>query len=332
LWSTRGSIFIATFVGFILVLYIFKCLIVKKGKQILAFLISIWHSIKQAIANNPDVQKLVRKHALFLKFTKRRLDKSKFSGLPTTLLLFAFIYTISLFAGIIENVVMADLIISTDIRIANLLVVFRSMEITRFFLWITLLGKWQVVFAFAFAIVGILWLWHKRSYIAPLFLAIAGSEIFIRLGKIVFHRPRPKLAVYAEHSCSFPSGHATIAVAFYGFLTYMLVRNARRWKTKVNLFFAGIAVILIIDFSRLYLGVYYVSDVWGGYLVGALWLIISVSISEWLYSIKKNSVPFLPQTKTRIISAILILASLLFYIAFAVNYHPQILRPLISQK
>jgi len=332
LWSTRGGIFIAVFAAFIFVFYVLKWLIIKNGKEILFFLVSIWCSIKKAIANNPDVQKLAKKHALLFKFIKNRLNKNKFSGLPATFLFLAFIYISSLFIGIVENVITADVIVSTDTRIANLLSVFRSVKITKFFLWITLLGKWQVVSVFAFATVGILWLWRKRSYITPLLLAIIGSEIFTGLGKVILRRPRPALAVYAEHSFSFPSGHAAIAVALYGFLMYIFIRNAKRWRIKINLFFAGIGLILLIGFSRLYLGVHYVSDVWGGYLVGVLWLIISISISEWLLLRKKGAVLFLPQAKIRIISIVLVFISLLFYTVSAVNYHPQIEQPPVLQK
>jgi undecaprenyl-diphosphatase len=332
LWSTRGSMFMVTFVGFIFVFYILKWLVVKNGKQIVSFLLSVWHSIKQAIVNNSDVQKLVKKHILFFKFIKGRLDKSRFWGLPATLLFFGFIYTFFLFVGIIEDVITADLIVSVDIRITNLLAVFRNVDITQFFLWITLLGKWQVVLGFAVAIIGVLWIWRKRLYIAPLVLTIAGSEIFTALGKIAFHRSRPELAIYTEHSFSFPSGHATIAVAFYGFLTYILIRSFGRWKTKVNVFFVGLAVILLIGFGRLYLGVHYVSDVWGGYLVGALWLIIGISISEWIHSWKTKDIVFSPSVKMRSISAILILLSFLSYILIAINYHPQTSQPIILQE
>jgi len=332
LWSTRGSVFVATFVCIIFVLYILKWFVVRNGKRILSFLSSVWHSIEQAIVNNTDVQKLVKKYALFFKFIKGRLDRSKFWGLPATLLSLGFIYTFFLFVGIIEDVITADLIVSVDTRIANLLAVFRNIEITEFFLWITLLGKWQVIISFTFAIVGVLWIWRKRLYIAPLILTIAGSEIFTALGKIAFHRSRPELAIYTEHSFSFPSGHATIAVAFYGFLTYILIRSFGRWKTKVNVFFVGLSVILLIGFSRLYLGVHYVSDVWGGYLVGVLWLIIGISISEWIHSWKTKDVVFSPSVKMRSISAILIFLSFLSYILIAINYHPQTSQPIILQE
>ncbi len=332
-WPTRESMFITIFIGFIFILYISRWVIIKKGKQSFHFLFSVLNSIKKAIINNNDVQKLVRKHPPFFNFMKKRLDKSRFLGLPTTLLSLAFIYTFILFIGIVEDIITSNAIISTDTRVANLLAVFRSVDLTHFFLWVTVLGKWQIILVFSITVISILWIKRKRLYIAPLILSIFGSEIFTMLGKIAFHRPRPKLAIYIEHSFSFPSGHATIAVAFYGFLTYILIRNFKQWKTKVNIFFIGITLILLLGFSRLYLGVHYVSDVWGGYLIGTLWLIISISISEWLYSRHKKNILFLPQTRIYIISIILIILSLLSYISFASNYHPQTtLQPQIIQK
>ncbi|MCG6863198.1 MAG: LssY C-terminal domain-containing protein [Chromatiaceae bacterium] len=69
---------------------------------------------------------------------------------------------------------------------------------------------------------------------------------------------------------------------FYGFLAYLLIRSAKRWTVKVNLFFLAGSLILLIGLSRILLGVHYLSDVWAGYLVGALWLIVDISLSEWL--------------------------------------------------
>ena len=331
-WTTRGSAFLLGFFLFVFILYILKWLVVKKGKQFLYFSLSVLHSIKYAIINNSDVKSFVNKHHLFFKFIKGRLDKSRFWGLPVTLLSFAFIYTITLFVGIIEDIITPDLITSIDTRVNNLLALFRNTDLTQFFLWITLLGKWQIVLIFSIATISILCIWRKRLYILPLLLTIIGSEIFTALGKIAFHRPRPELAIYTEHSFSFPSGHATIAMAFYGFITYILIRHSVKWKTKVNIFFIGLAVILLIGFSRLYLGVHYVSDVWGGYLVGALWLIIGISISEWIHSWRKNGGKFLPKRKTYIVSITLIILSILSYIVFATNYHPQITSTPTTQK
>ena len=252
--------------------------------EFLSFLVSVYHSMKRAVANNHDVKRLVDKHPLFLGFIKGRLDKSRFSGLPITFLALSFVFILFLFIGVTKDVIDVDAVIVADERIANLLAVFRSAGLVKVFLWVTLLGKWQVVASFTLAAMGALWLWRKRIYIAPFLFIIIGSEAFKELAKIIFRRPRPETAIYAGHSFSFPSGHATIAVAFYGFLAYICLRQAKQWKTKVGVFFVGAFLILLIGFSRLYLGFHYLSDVWGGYLFGALWLIIGIAISEWLYS------------------------------------------------
>jgi len=109
-----------------------------------------------------------------------------------------------------------------------------------------------------------------------------GASAFTWLGKLSFHRPRPSESILLETSYSFPSGHATIAMAFYGFVGYVLARSAARWTTKVNLSFLAGILVLLIGLSRILLGAHYLSDVWAGYLVGALWLIVGISLSEWL--------------------------------------------------
>jgi undecaprenyl-diphosphatase len=324
LWTTRGSIFIVALTIFIFILYVLKLFILKKGKQIFLFSLSVLYSILHAIKNNKDIQRTIKKHYQLFNFLKNRFDKTKFSGLSTTIILFTFIYTIFLFIGTVEDVLTSDVVTSIDTRIANLFIIFRNIELTHFFLWVTLLGKWQVVMIFALASICILWILHKRRYIAPLLLAIVGSEIFTTLGKIIIHRQRPDMAIYIEHSFSFPSGHATIAIAFYGFLIYLLIRNVGKWRAKVNIFITGTAIILLIGFSRLYLGVHYVSDVWGGYLVGAMWLIVAISITELLHSITKNENPFIPTVRTKIISITLIFLSFLFYVSFSFNNQPKI--------
>lgn len=106
--------------------------------------------------------------------------------------------------------------------------------------------------------------------------------------KIFFHRERPSIALYTENSFSFPSGHAAVAVAFYGYLTYVLVRNLKTRRGKITAACAGTVVIFVLGLSRLYLGVHFVSDVVGGYVIGAFWLIVAISMVEWLASDVKS--------------------------------------------
>lgn len=128
---------------------------------------------------------------------------------------------------------------------------------------------------------------HKHSQrILPLLIAVGGSTITTYILKHIVDRARPLGAIYTELSPSFPSGHATSAMALYGFLLYIIwsnstkaVRDKHRSLHKFLTVFLVI-LILLIGISRLYLGVHYFSDVLVGYLIGFGWLLISHSISK----------------------------------------------------
>ncbi len=316
-WSTRAGIFtVAVIVAIVLVR-----LVVKYSRPFFAFLKSIYISIKNAVAADPDIQKFFHKHSKFFAFLKRRFDTDKFSGLPLSLLVFAFVYIFAAFAGTIQDVVTTEPLVAADIRVANLLYVFRDAELIKIFLWITLLAKWQMIVSFAVIVSTLLWIWKKRVYILPFLITISGSYLFYTVSKMIIHRPRSDVAYYIEKGFSFPSGHATMAMAFYGFLIYILLHLPRHWKTKVNILFAGVLIILGVGFSRIYLGVHYLSDVWGGYLLGALWLIIGISIAEWLKRRKSEEMPVVSRT-VKVVSVILPLAGIIFYAGLALRYNP----------
>ncbi len=101
-----------------------------------------------------------------------------------------------------------------------------------------------------------------------LLVAIGGGELLLIGLKTLFHRPRPS-AVFASLGYSFPSGHSFFAVTLYGMMAYWLIREtpARRWVWAPT-----VALILLIGFSRIYLGVHYASDVLAGFCVGLPWL------------------------------------------------------------
>ncbi len=326
-WTTRTGFFAFVALVSILVLWF----LVKRSRGIFSFLFSIAVSIRDAIIVNRDVQKLVERHPRTFAFLKRRLNRERFSGLPLTLILVAFVYVVSLFLGIVEDIITSDPIVAADIRVANLLYAFRDMELITFFTWVTLLGKWEIVFGGAIVATILLWLWRKRVYVFSLWFTLIGSEIFNLLGKLAFHRPRPEIAYYAEHGFSFPSGHATIAMAFYGFLTYVLVRETKKWGRKAAILFWGLIVILAIGLSRLYLGVHYVSDVWGGYLSGALFLIIGIALVEWIKHRQQNAAPFFASPRVKIISGTLIAILVGFYALFILQYHPPLNTPQSEQ-
>jgi undecaprenyl-diphosphatase len=111
----------------------------------------------------------------------------------------------------------------------------------------------------------------------------------VQLSKNYFHRLRPEsLSFYYEFSFSFPSGHATVAVAFYCVLFYSIIRSRKTNASKFKWLIAGILFIGLLGFSRLYLCVHYLSDVMAGYSLGLLWMLLAISIREWMIHKRNN--------------------------------------------
>ena len=99
--------------------------------------------------------------------------------------------------------------------------------------------------------------------------------------KVLVSRPRPELddPVATAFGQSFPSGHAFTSTAIYGaLLLVFLPALDRKWRY----FAVGayVALVTAISFSRLALGVHFLSDVLGGVVLGAAWLIASTAAFE----------------------------------------------------
>ncbi len=123
--------------------------------------------------------------------------------------------------------------------------------------------------------------WRGWEQILALWAGIGGCYLSASLLKIAFHRQRPAgIRVYDEMSFSFPSIHATVAVFLFGFITWIFARRMVNPIRRSCIIAAAILLITSIGFSRLYLGVHFLSDVLGGYLLGALWLALCIRLAE----------------------------------------------------
>jgi len=320
MWLSRAGMVFTVLLVSGLVFTVLRWLVIRRGKQVLTLFSTFGQAIKAMITKNEALCGWLEKHPRMVLFVKTRFDTSRFSGFTLSMLLLAFAYVVVLFAGVVEDLITLEPIIAADIRIANLFIVFRTDSLTSIFTWITMLGKSQVIVVFIAASAAILFLWQRIHFILPLLIAVVGSQAFTFLGKLTFHRPRPEMAIYAEPSFSFPSGHASIAVAFYGFMAYLLIRAVQNWNTKVNIFFSALILILSIGFSRIYLGVHYLSDVWSGYLVGAIWMIAAISLCEWQRDTRTYKTGTGSFNGARFDSILLMLLSAAFYTVFVMTY------------
>jgi undecaprenyl-diphosphatase len=135
---------------------------------------------------------------------------------------------------------------------------------------------WSIVIdaaiVLAIALAGQRW-----SALCAAFAAAGSAGIWFLVLEMV-HRPRPTPdLVYVAAKIgygSFPSGHALNTLAFYGFLAVLALEVRRVWLRRA-IVVACVCIVLGVGISRIYAGEHWPTDVLGGYVLGAVWLLIS---------------------------------------------------------
>jgi membrane-associated phospholipid phosphatase len=151
-------------------------------------------------------------------------------------------------------------------------------------LWVTEMGSFWFVGTFTVLSVTILWFKGKDRWGAVfLVIAVGGGGVLTLLLKYVYQRDRPSLnpAIDAV-GFSFPSGHSVGALVLYGFILFLIIRSGRnpilQWVSSV----LTLLLIIFIGISRIYLGAHFPSDVFAGYIAGAIWLVLCLVALEWI--------------------------------------------------
>lgn len=158
----------------------------------------------------------------------------------------------------------------------------RSPRIVAAFLIITRLGTLPAFVVLSLVVVAAFWL-TGRPRLGPVWLlALIGGGLWVDGLKNVFDRPRPPFNTYftTEFSYSFPSGHAASSAVAYGMLAYCLALDWRTRRQRLALLVGFGTFVLLIGFTRLYLGVHYLSDVLAGYALALAWISLCVTAIE----------------------------------------------------
>jgi undecaprenyl-diphosphatase len=177
-----------------------------------------------------------------------------------------------------------------DQRITDYVLSYRTPFLTQYFLLMTYLGDvygYLVLLAIYFLISVAIF--KKWKYIAQTSLVLLLATVSNVMLKRFIDRARPGIEhLVSVETLSYPSGHAMSAMAFYGFLTFLI------YKFKINKFLKfGIIVLLVIlilsiGLSRIYLGVHFPSDIVGGYIAGFIWVVFCVLIFDLIEVFKKD--------------------------------------------
>ena len=182
------------------------------------------------------------------------------------------------FARIAEDYLTNDPLARWDVSFARWLAGERSTTGVDFFRVVTFFGSPAVALAVAALVCIVLYRRRRLVDAAVLPVVLGGAELLNLILKLSFHRARPEVAFVHLDTYSFPSGHAMISTAAYGALAYLAWSHIRTRRRRLFLGAGTIVLLGLIGFSRIYLGVHYLSDVLAGIAGGVFWLSVSIAL------------------------------------------------------
>ncbi len=149
---------------------------------------------------------------------------------------------------------------------------------TTFFENVTRLGNVSTLLVVVILCAAFLWRKGWITELQLLVLAGVGAEIITVGLKLGFQRDRPFFSdpLAAESTYSFPSGHASVSLAVYGTLGFIAARHLGSRLAQIGALTISVLVVLLIGFSRIYLGVHFLTDVIAGFSIGLAWVALCV--------------------------------------------------------
>lgn len=227
----------------------------------------------------PPVSRWVERHPAAWKWVTTRFTPAEYLGLHLTIGIVVAGGAVWLFGGILEDVLAGDPLTGFDLGLAAWLHNGATPRGIAFFTAVSMLGSpaaWVVLGSVVTLALALRRRWLLlRGWVA----ALAGGGVLDLVLKTLVHRPRPYFAhpFTTATGFSFPSGHSMGSLIGYGMLAYFAILSLRRTGARVAVGVAASLLVLLIGFSRLYLGVHYFSDVVAGFTGGVVWLSVCIS-------------------------------------------------------
>lgn len=163
---------------------------------------------------------------------------------------------------------------SLDVQVIHQVYSLRTPELTRAMILVSSLGSSMTLTVVLLVMVLVLMLKNHRKEAFIFCLTLLMGVMLSLLLKSLIQRPRPQLSpLIVERTSSFPSSHAMNSLIFFSLLWYFSYHFFhKKWVTVLS-FLASTCAVLIIGFSRIYLGVHYLTDIVAGYIAGFWWFV-----------------------------------------------------------
>lgn len=216
------------------------------------------------------VPRFRRRHLRSSAWIRARFEVRHPQGLPLTVLVAVAVGSLWLLAGLTRAVLGHDGIAAFDPRASSWIIGHRVGGLSAILRGATFLGSNWVLFWVLGAGCVIFGL-RRRSWwpVIDIVIVHGSAMILYSMIKHAVHRTRPAAAHWLSPAggWSFPSGHATQAAAAWGILA-VLAWVGRPVRTKIAIGAGAAVIILLVAFSRYYLGVHWLSDVLAGMTLG----------------------------------------------------------------
>ncbi|WP_318312633.1 phosphatase PAP2 family protein [Flagellimonas crocea] len=200
------------------------------------------------------------------------------------------ILAINIFVELTETLT-TEMLGTYDQSITQYVLSFRSPRLTNFFLFMTNVGDLEGYLTILGIMVPLTAIVFKKwKYVGQICLVLFLASTSNLVLKRFINRARPELEhMVSVETLSYPSGHAMSAMAFYGFLIYLVYTFRLNKYLKSSLILLLILLILSIGISRIYLGVHFPSDIAGGFIAGGIWVFLCVLLFNLVEVFRKDS-------------------------------------------
>ncbi len=195
-------------------------------------------------------------------------------GFLLTLACAALLLAAGLFFSIAKYVVTGDPLVLLDVRIATWLHTHRSPALTYFFLAVTHLHALAAIGIYACVLAAFLAWKRELDWLLAVGLVVPLGIGINTLLKLAYQRSRPTFddSLLTLSTYSFPSGHTAGAVLFYGVLAAFLMPRLKSRRARAGCVLVAVLLVALVGFSRMYLGVHFLSDVLAAASASTAWL------------------------------------------------------------
>ena len=200
-------------------------------------------------------------------------------GLRLTLSALALVGASWLFGSVAEDVVTGDRLTALDVLVADWLHAHATPVLTGFLTVVTHAHDPTAILGFTVVAAAFLLARRDGYWLAALIVVVPVGMLVNVMMKHAFHRMRPHFddPLLVLTTFSFPSGHVAGATLLYGVLAAYLYGRVTEWRPRLVIALLALASVVTVAFSRLYLGVHYLSDVVAAFAEGLAWLILCLT-------------------------------------------------------